>query len=112
MFIWKPRKSWGRLLSLQDLEPDQPEQRKGKTITQRGCRSKRTLFFVGNIEPLLLAGADYGRYVARSGAGDCDGGEEDHAGGGAGYRCCVRYWYRGLVVVVDGKKNNIMAVEY
>ena len=66
MFIWKPRKSWGRLLSLQDLEPDQPEQRKGKTITQRGCRSKRTLFFVGNIEPLLLAGADYGRYVART----------------------------------------------
>ena len=57
VFIGKPRKAWGRLVSLPDPEPDQFERMgKGKGIARRGRRSnKRTLFFVGSLEPLLLA---------------------------------------------------------
>ena len=57
VFIGKPRKAWGRLVSLPDPEPNQFEQKvKGKGIARRGRRSnKRTLFFVGSLEPLLLA---------------------------------------------------------
>ena len=57
VYIGKPRKVWGRLVSLPDPEPDQFERiGKGKGIARRGHRSnKRTLFFVGSLESLLLA---------------------------------------------------------
>ncbi|KAI9436837.1 hypothetical protein H4582DRAFT_362379 [Lactarius indigo] len=62
MFIGKPRKTWGRLVSLPDLDHDQPEQQKttkgkGKStvIPGRGCRSKRIRLFIGSLEPLLAA---------------------------------------------------------
>ena len=57
VFIEKPRKACGPLVSLPDPEPDQFE-RKGKAIViaRRGRRSnRRALFFVGDLEPLLLA---------------------------------------------------------
>ena len=45
----------GAVSCLPDPEPDQSE-RKGKGIARRGRRSnKGTLFFVGSLEPLLLA---------------------------------------------------------
>ena len=55
VFIGKPRKVWGRLMSLPDPEPDQHQQKKGKAIARRGRRGKRTVFFVGSLGPLLLA---------------------------------------------------------
>ena len=107
MIIWKPRKSWGRLLSLQDLEPRPTRAEEGEDDHAKGLQEQSDSVFCREPRAVVIGGCR--RYVARSGAGDGDGGEEDHAGGGgACYWCCVRYWYRGLVVVVDGKKNNIM----
>ncbi|KAH9167665.1 hypothetical protein EDB89DRAFT_107258 [Lactarius sanguifluus] len=61
-FIGKPRKTWGRLVYLPDPDHDQPEQQKKKTKTKgkgkmagRGRRGKRIQFFVGSLEPLLVA---------------------------------------------------------
>ncbi|KAH9036072.1 hypothetical protein EDB84DRAFT_1197633 [Lactarius hengduanensis] len=59
-FIGKPRKMWGRLVSLPDPDHDQLEQQKKKTkrkgkMAGRGCRGKRIRLFVGNLEPLLVA---------------------------------------------------------
>ncbi|KAI9436041.1 hypothetical protein H4582DRAFT_496407 [Lactarius indigo] len=62
MFIGKPRKTWGRLVSLPDPNHDQLEQQKtmkgkGKStvIPGRGRRGKRIRLFVGSLEPLLVA---------------------------------------------------------
>ena len=57
MYIGKPGKAWGRLVSLPDPDPDQFERKgEGKAILRRGRKSsKLTLFFVGSLEPLLLA---------------------------------------------------------
>ncbi|KAH9055280.1 hypothetical protein EDB87DRAFT_1338580 [Lactarius vividus] len=58
-FIGKPRKTWGRLVSLPDPEDNQLEQQKktkGKgKMAGRGRRGKRIRLFVGNLEPLLVA---------------------------------------------------------
>jgi hypothetical protein len=59
MFIGKPLRAWGQLVSLPDPEPDQPVQKnttkgKGKT-TLAGRKSKRIQLFVGSLEPLLVA---------------------------------------------------------
>ena len=59
--IGKPRKAWGRLVSLRDPEPDQHEQKtiKGKGIAGRGHRSsKRVWHYVGSLEPLCVVGAE------------------------------------------------------
>ena len=84
VFIGEPRKAWGRLMSFPDPEPDQFErQGKRKGNTRRGRRgSKRTLFFVGRLEPLLLArGKKRLRRRSASLGGNVDnpgeGGEED-----------------------------------
>ena len=64
-------------MSLPDPEPDQFE-RKGKTkgIARRGRRSnKRTLFFVGSLEPLLLAQRQKRR---RRRSGWLDGNVDNH----------------------------------
>ena len=81
MFIGKPRKAWGRLVSLPNLEPDR---QKGKGIARRGRRSsKRTLFFVGSLEPLLLARRQKRR---RRRSASLDGNVDKHPGeDGEGY---------------------------
>ena len=86
VFIGKPRKAWGRLVSLPDPEPDQHERksRKGKAIARRGRRSsKRTLFFIGSLEPLSLARRQKRLRRRRSASLDAnlgEDGEEDEAG--------------------------------
>ncbi|KAH8983254.1 hypothetical protein EDB86DRAFT_2967695 [Lactarius hatsudake] len=59
-FIGKPRKTWGRFVSLPDSDHDQLAQQKEKTkgkgkMARRGRRGKRIQFFVGSLEPLLVA---------------------------------------------------------
>ncbi|KAH9069513.1 hypothetical protein EDB83DRAFT_2372806 [Lactarius deliciosus] len=53
-------KTWGRLVYLLDPDHDEPEQQKKKTkgkgkMARRGRRGKRIQFFVGSLEPLLVA---------------------------------------------------------
>ncbi len=59
VFIGKPRKAWGRLVSLPDPEHDQPKGTKGKgkttTMARGRRRGKRIRLFVGSLEPLLVA---------------------------------------------------------
>ena len=75
--------TWGHPASLPDPEPDQHEQKKGKGIARRGRRSgKQALFFVGSLEPLLLACRQKKRR-RWSASFDPNGGqecEEDEAG--------------------------------
>src|SRR6266702_8135767 len=60
VFIGKPLKAWGRLVSLPDPEHDQPKGTKGKgkrtAMAHGGRRGKRIRLFVGSLEPLLVAG--------------------------------------------------------
>ena len=71
----------GHLVSLPDPEPDQFERiGKGKGIARRGRRSnKRTLFFVGSLEPLLLAHRQKRR---RRRSASLDGNVDNHPGEG------------------------------
>jgi hypothetical protein len=76
VFIGKPLESWGRLVVLPDPEPDLPEQKttkgKGKVITRRGRKSKKTRFFVGSLEPLLAAWRQNRRRRRQSASLDAD----------------------------------------
>ncbi|KAH9069494.1 hypothetical protein EDB83DRAFT_437758 [Lactarius deliciosus] len=59
-FIGKPRKTWGRLVYLPNPDHDQQEQQKKKTkgkgkMARWGRRGKRIQFFIGSLEPLLVA---------------------------------------------------------
>ena len=72
-------------MSLPDPEPDQFERiGKRKRIVRRGRRSnKRTLFFVGSLEPLLLARRQKRR---RRRSASLDGNVDNHPGeDGKGY---------------------------
>ena len=72
-------------MSLPDPEPDQFERKdKGKGIARRGRRSsKRTLFFVGSLEPLLLVHRLKRR---RRRSASLDGNADNHPGeDGEGY---------------------------
>ena len=75
LFNGKPRKAWGCLVSLPDPEPEQHKQKtiKGKGIARRGCRSsKRVWYFVGSLEPLLLARRKKQQRRRRSASLDAD----------------------------------------
>ena len=75
LFNGKPRKAWGCLVSLPDPEPEQHKQKtiKGKGIARRGRRSsKRVWYFVGSLEPLLLARRKKQQRRRRSASLDAD----------------------------------------
>ena len=85
VFIGKPLKTWGRVVSLPDPEPDQPEPKrttkgKGKTTARggrAGRRGKRTRLYVGSLEPLLAARKRQRQPASLSDANAGHDGDED-----------------------------------
>ena len=91
-------------MSLPDSKPDQYEQKKGTAIARRGLRSsKRSLFFIGNLEPSLLVRRQK-RQLQRQSASlnvnvDNEDGEEDEDADADGEH---RWWRLNLVWRVRG----------